>query len=148
MTDQHAHTYVMKTYETRDAENYFSNEVSAFQKLQREGKDPNIIGFHGSFTQNGTFNVLLEFADKGTLEEYFEKTSPPSSGEDVIKFWRGLFKILRALNMIHNVPKGESDGPQFFQGYLALSSIVCFRSTDYLQLPPGREACQHPYQKQ
>jgi len=75
-----------------------------------------IIGLHGSFVQNDTYNLVLEYANKGTLEDYFRTTAPPYSGDDVIKFWRGLFSVLYALKVIHEAPYGDPDGPQIFQG--------------------------------
>lgn len=77
-----------------------------------------MIAFHGSFQQCGTFNVILEYADCGTLEDYFAKKYPPSSGEDIIMFWERLFNVIKALSKIHDVrpPKGAV-GPGIFQGY-------------------------------
>ena len=80
------------------------------------GRHRNIIGYHGCFIHNGTYNVILEFADKGTLEEYFAREAPPTSGEDIIAFWRGIFGIIGALVSIHGIPYGDLDGPQIFQG--------------------------------
>jgi hypothetical protein len=52
------------------------------------------------------------------LEDYFAKTYPPSSGEDIITFWERLFNVIKALSKIHDVrpPKGAV-GPDIFQGY-------------------------------
>ena len=80
------------------------------------GRYRNIIGYHGCFIHNGTYNVILEFADKGTLEEYFAREAPPTSGEDIIAFWRGIFGIIGALDSIHGIPYADLDGPQIFQG--------------------------------
>ena len=64
--------------------------------------------------------MLLEYADKGNLEEYFQRTQPPSTGEDIVKFWRSLFNVLKALSRIHEVRRTSATGPQIFQGYLFL----------------------------
>ena len=112
-----ANTFVLKRYRTQDAEKYFKNEVSAFRKLRNAGRHPNIIGYHGCFIHNGTYNVILEFADRGTLEQYFVKTHPPTSGEDIIAFWQGILGIVGALTNIHGIPYSNHDGPQIFQGY-------------------------------
>lgn len=57
----------MKTYRTRAGEDYYNHEVRAFKKLRHRKKPAsNVIGFYGSFVRDGTFNVLLEYADKGT----------------------------------------------------------------------------------
>ena len=57
-------------FPNRDAERYYINEVSGFSHLNYGGRtNANIIGFHGSFIRDGTYNVLLEYADRGTLED-------------------------------------------------------------------------------
>jgi len=71
-----------------------------------------LIGFYGNYRQGDSYNVILEFADKGSLEEYFRTVPPPREYEDIIEFWMGLFAVLKALTTIHNIelhsPKGES----------------------------------------
>lgn len=108
-------TFVLKSYRTRDAEEYYTNEVSAFRKFWDAGEEVSIIGFHGSFVQNGSYNLVLEHADRGSLEDYFH-TAPPYSEDDIIKFWRGLFGVLHGLELIHETPSGDQVGPQIFQG--------------------------------
>ncbi|KAH7313156.1 hypothetical protein BKA65DRAFT_517427 [Rhexocercosporidium sp. MPI-PUGE-AT-0058] len=111
---EHANTFVLKEYSTTDAQKYYDNETSAFDQI---GKHPHIISYFGSFTRSGTFNVILEYADKGTLKEYFEKQLPPSSGEEIIKFWEGLFQLIDALWRIHTVNGDAIEGPQIFRGW-------------------------------
>jgi hypothetical protein len=115
--DQGGHppnTFVLKTYSGTDAEKLYKNEVTAFMKV---GHNQDIIGFRGSFRRGETHNVLLEYADKGTLEEYFENETPPSDGHDIIMFWESLFKITAALQRIHEVGPSRPHGTQIFQGY-------------------------------
>jgi serine/threonine protein kinase len=61
-----------------------------------------IIKFHGSYTHGNDFNILLEYADKGTLEEYFQRQTPPNRSGDIIKFWDGLFQLIKAVKTIHS----------------------------------------------
>lgn len=70
--------------------------------------------------------MLLEYADRGTLEQYFKSVQPPSSGEDTIKFWRGLFKTLGALVAIHSVQpsnSAQSSHSFVFQGYTSTPTL-------------------------
>ncbi|KAL9122286.1 MAG: hypothetical protein Q9187_001163, partial [Circinaria calcarea] len=93
-------------------------EVGAFRKLVSFGKPlPTLIGFYGSYVQDGTYNVILEYIDQGNLEQYFENTAPPSSGKDIIHFWRGLFGIIQALDRIHELPPTKTGGLHFLQGW-------------------------------
>jgi hypothetical protein len=81
---------VIKSYHSgTDAEGYFEAEVKAFGKLN-EGNEPvpNLIGFHGAFSQNDTFHVVLEYANIGTLEDHFAQVSPPRQGQDILSVWK------------------------------------------------------------
>jgi serine/threonine protein kinase len=62
-----------------------------------------IIKFYGSYIHRDEFNVLLEFADKGSLEEYFQRESPPTQSANIIEFWEGLFQLIKGLKTIHSV---------------------------------------------
>jgi serine/threonine protein kinase len=94
-----AHTFVLKTYYGNDAKRYFDTEVNAFKRLR--SASTYMIRFYGAFTQGDRYNILLEFADKGSLEQYFKTVKTPKSGEDIISFWESLFMLLEALLRIH-----------------------------------------------
>lgn len=109
---------MLKTYFPSTAANSYAREVEAFRRLQQDGGETGIIGFHGSFTRGDTHNVLLEYADKGTLEDYFQKEIPPVEPEEIIQFWEALFKVIDALRRIHQT---HPDGGAFiFHGYVIL----------------------------
>lgn len=108
---------MLKTYRSRDAKEHYTSEVKAFKALIPGGAlGKSIIGFHGSFVQDGTYNVLLEYADRGTLEDYLHTTAPPTTGEDVYRFWGALFNVIKALNLIHAVPQVDPNDPPVLQG--------------------------------
>ena len=75
-------------------------EISGFRSLKHPDS---IVRFCGSFIRGDDFNILLEYPDKGSLEDFFQRETPPSRGVDIIKFWEGLFKLLEALKSIHTV---------------------------------------------
>lgn len=110
---------MLKTYQSSEsARAYFENEVNAFKKLSRsDGYDNSIIKFHGNYTQGNTHNILLEYADKGDLEEYFWRELPPTLSEEIGEFWKEMFSILDALKTIHNVgDEGLPEQSQCLQG--------------------------------
>lgn len=112
------HVYVVKSYHTPDAETYFRAEVEAFRKLNEAARPvPNVVGFYGAFMQNGSFNIILQYASIGTLEDYFTKARPPRLGNDIVKLWGNLFKLNDALIDIHEVSHSSDAGqPRIFQG--------------------------------
>src|SRR5436305_11627172 len=98
MNNNHPNTIILKRYLTKDAEEAYKQEVTGFRSLRH---CESIISFYGSYKHGDDYNILLEFADKGSLEEYFLKETPPSRGEDIIKFWDRLFQLIKALRAIH-----------------------------------------------
>lgn len=76
----------------------------------------NIIGFYGSFVRQQTYNIILEYADLGTLDEYMERTSPPSSAEDKMRFWERFLEVAHGLATIHGEDEHMGDGPQILLG--------------------------------
>lgn len=107
---------MLKTYITATAAITYAREVEAFRRLQQQGKNTGIIRFHGSFTRGDEHHVLLEYADKGTLEEYFQNEIPPVDPEEIINFWEALFKILDALSRIHRANTDGAGGN--YMGYV------------------------------
>ena len=113
------HTYVLKTYRTVDAEQYYKNEVQAFLRLRTDGKpERSVVEFFGSFLHGDTYNIILEYADKGTLEDYFQdpNTIRPSNGRDILSFWDQFTRLFNGLKTIHEPPEHGSKGPQIFRG--------------------------------
>jgi serine/threonine protein kinase len=95
-----------------------NKEVEGFKRL---GHKASILGCYGSYTERNTYNILLEFADRGSLENYFQKESPPSDREDIVKFWKALFELIDALRTIHESSNADCE-PQIFHGYATCSS--------------------------
>ncbi len=114
MSEEEASTFVLKKYETEEAKKHYDSEVAAFQKL---GPTSSIIEFYGSYIQGNSFNILLEFADKGSLAQYFREEAPPTTGEEIIKFWEGIFMLGQALAAIHQVkPRLPTNGAVTLRG--------------------------------
>ena len=91
----------MKTCSAAD-EKQHSTEVSAYRLLlQQEDLADHIVQFYGSFIYKGEFNILLEYADGGTLEHLYKNVRPPESGEELMNFWTSFTKIIRPLVRIH-----------------------------------------------
>lgn len=80
----------------------------------RKYPSPSMVRYFGSFSYQDSYNVLLEYADGGTLDHYFENQAPPSQGSDIIAFWRSYFEVTKALARLHeqdldaNDPNGHS----------------------------------------
>ena len=86
--------------------------------ILKKRRVPNITNFLGSFVHDFHYNLLLEFADRGNLEEYFRNVQIPSTVEDITSFWTELFHLIDSLMGIHNMQIGDVEDPQIFQGYV------------------------------
>lgn len=108
-----ADTFVLKTYHGDSTETYYQSKVEAFKSLN---SSPSIIPFYGSFTRAGTYNVILEYADKGTLKDLFQREPPPKTINEIIEFWERMLKIFAALQAIHDVEASARNHLGIFQG--------------------------------
>ncbi|KAL8859794.1 MAG: hypothetical protein Q9178_003626 [Gyalolechia marmorata] len=113
-----ANTFALKTYRTPEAKKYFENERDAFVQLRYGGKPPaNIIEYYGSFAREGNYNIILEYADRGTLDDYMKNTPEPKSIREITTFWTNFLPVIRGLVQIHGTEKQASDGPNILLGW-------------------------------
>ncbi|KAL9131154.1 MAG: hypothetical protein Q9217_000855 [Psora testacea] len=102
--------FVLKSFRGKNAREYFETERRAFLKLGAGKKLPsNIIGFYGSFVHNDKFNLILEYADRGNLEQFMQSAVPPSNLVDNIDFWENMFGLLRGLTLLHGLNEDNTD---------------------------------------
>ncbi|PVH73640.1 hypothetical protein DL98DRAFT_594829 [Cadophora sp. DSE1049] len=111
--DRLKNTFILKTYLGNKAEQLYDRDVIALKNSQNRGSVPGVIGFYGSFQQQGRHNVLLEFADVGTLEHYYKTISPPKNAEDIFNFWYQMFKLVKGLTFLHGGGQTMSDDEEW-----------------------------------
>ncbi|KAL9039625.1 MAG: hypothetical protein Q9214_004801 [Letrouitia sp. 1 TL-2023] len=111
-------TFVLKTYQGPDAEEHHKRERNAFMNLRYDKRpSPFIIAYHGSFVDDDTFNIILEYADRGNLEDFMKATPEPLTGEDMIEFWDRLSNITHGLALIHSFPGDTSSNFSVLLGW-------------------------------
>jgi len=79
-----------------------SNEVDIYTSLD-DGAFEYVIRYYGSFVQQGKFTLILEYASKGTLLDYFETMPRPRTCLERTRFWQRFFSLLPALAYIHQL---------------------------------------------
>lgn len=115
-------TFVLKTYREAEAENNYKAERNAHMKLRWNGKpSPHIIACYGGFVHGNSYNLILEYADGGTLESFMRKTKPPSTIEDVLLFWDRLSEITHGIMCIHQTSRNDSSPSQRLNGWVMKS---------------------------
>ena len=111
--------FVLKQYHCGDeAKVYYENERSAFRNLNSytSGRDePSIIRCHGGYVQGKFHNILLEYANLGTLEDYFRR-QPPQTPEEILDLWTKLLDLITALKRIHALEENEILGAMPLRG--------------------------------
>lgn len=67
------------------------------------------------------YNIILEYADQGTLEDFMKTKEPPSSLEDGLLVWDRIFDITHGIAFIHGQIKDGGSASQMFHGYVLCS---------------------------
>lgn len=110
---------MLKTCDEKDTE-YHHKEVEAYKLLMnQEDNSQNMVRFYGSWIQNQTYHMILEYVGGGTLIDFFERTKQPSRYEDRIKFWRKLLELIKPVSRMHQ-PSSPDEQHRYYQGYLNL----------------------------
>ena len=116
---------MLKTYTPYYGDEQSSNEIEAFKHLRTiinsntDGKGWNaLIEHYCSFEHDGLFNIIIEYADGGNLQELFSSSDidPPSRGQDIFEFWDGLLELLQGLHLIHSINIDARDSQRVLQG--------------------------------
>ncbi|KAI0889237.1 uncharacterized protein GGS22DRAFT_177782 [Annulohypoxylon maeteangense] len=94
-------TFVLKTYHNHRFQRIYENEIDALRTLKNQ-RSPNVITYYGSFRQDGTCNIILEYANGGDLAQFLKKTPSPK-GDEVIQFWKSISLCFGGLHYIHHL---------------------------------------------
>ncbi|KAH8748010.1 kinase-like domain-containing protein [Hyaloscypha sp. PMI_1271] len=149
MCSEPSNTYALKTYHPSERESY-KCETKAYKTLSENPKLPLITTFYCDFEQekdpkDQTENedekcnsyVIVEYADRGNLEEFFQKTKPPSELQDIVNFWKHFCEIAKALYSVHTITPQTGDHSEEQAGWhydVKPENILVFsngRSSDY-----------------
>ncbi|KAK7956993.1 uncharacterized protein PG986_006215 [Apiospora aurea] len=79
----------------------YKNEVEAYTNLMRQGSQA-IIRCYDWFEQAGKYTIILEYAELGSLLDYWDSTHEPTSPNDIDTLWTSFFELLKGLAVIHN----------------------------------------------
>lgn len=121
--------FALKTYNNETYRHLYDNEIRALSVFQ-SNPHPNIVKYYGSYEQSNKFNVLLEFAESGTLQDFFSVKPPPVKNEEIAEFWESLFKVAFALERVHQLTMGESGALHCAHMDLKPSNILAFQEDD------------------
>lgn len=124
MRPEHQNTFVLKTYRGPDAKQQHEAEKAAFAKLRSDtNPSPYVIAYHGSFVDEGTENIILEYADQGSFEEFMMRTPKPSTSRDMLEFWDRFSYITHGLASIHGTERSTLTGIPMLLGYIRTLTV-------------------------
>ncbi|KAK4213566.1 kinase-like domain-containing protein [Rhypophila decipiens] len=93
--------FALKVFNS-DQKQAFEDETNALAALAKVPSD-HMVRYYGSFIQGDTYNILLEYADGGTLSDFLKETAPPVRQEDIASCWESIFGLVSALEKVHNI---------------------------------------------
>ncbi|KAL9079836.1 MAG: hypothetical protein Q9157_001292 [Trypethelium eluteriae] len=109
-------------------------EILAYEAVRRsfDGRtESGIIGFYGSFEHREAFNVILEYANHDTLEEYMTTLPPPMKTEDIF-LWH---QDIRPTNILCQLSEGQSPYQCMFKlADLGLSHLIDYEQESHMAL--------------
>ncbi|KAI9709970.1 MAG: hypothetical protein M1820_003048 [Bogoriella megaspora] len=111
-------TFVIKTFHTFADSDESENELEAFVKVRDNAPDAQgLTKFYGSYRHGSSFNILLEYCNGGTLEDYFKTIPRPSRSREIANFWDSLLKLVLGVCSISDIKVTDADGEQTLQGF-------------------------------
>ncbi|KAL9086936.1 MAG: hypothetical protein Q9159_003897 [Coniocarpon cinnabarinum] len=117
-------TFVLKTYHPSEGESSYYNETQAFQHLRNTTylETQSFITYYTGYEHlhaksQKTFNIILEYADGGDLEDMFQTQDEPRSPSEIASFWLRFLDVLKALRSIHNIKVDGNRGNRMLNGW-------------------------------
>mmetsp|Transcript_41345 Transcript_41345/g.50123 ORF Transcript_41345/g.50123 Transcript_41345/m.50123 type:complete len:723 (+) Transcript_41345:289-2457(+) len=71
------------------------NEIKVLATLAH----PNIVGYYGSFMEDGVLNVVMEYADNGSLFQHIQRAKSPFSESEILQMFA---QLLLCLDYLHS----------------------------------------------
>ncbi|KAK3687787.1 hypothetical protein B0T22DRAFT_378036 [Podospora appendiculata] len=130
------HTIVMKEFnlDEDDSGYTFDNEMEAYIALENnqhlDAASEYFLQYYGSFKQNGKGFLLLEYADRGSLDQFFSKEQPPHEWDELYEFWSALLNLIRGLVLLHNLNRDQTNNLRGIHQDLKPANIFVFKEGD------------------
>ncbi|KAL3712888.1 hypothetical protein TMatcc_001590 [Talaromyces marneffei ATCC 18224] len=104
---------VIKEYPKSEIEHSFKNELKAYMSFHYAGDEPYVskyfLKYYGSFKQNNKGFIILEYADEGSLLEFFKSNQVPRTREELHGLFENLSDLLYGLRILHAKDLGKTN---------------------------------------
>ncbi|KAK2607656.1 hypothetical protein N8I77_006319 [Diaporthe amygdali] len=122
---------VLKSYGSLYKSNYY-NEIKAYNAFNNATPCENIVKCLGSYHVQPLapgsglkFTILLEYANRGSLLEVYQKNDPPVTFAETKAFWSNLLQVAKGLMVAQNTPP-KRPGASCVHQDLKPSNILVF----------------------
>ncbi|KAK4231946.1 kinase-like domain-containing protein [Podospora fimiseda] len=106
----------------------FENEVRAYISIANSGQSRTaaryFLDYHGSFRQGGKGFIILEFANQGSLVDFFQTNDLPTTREELYSLWESFQNLASGLMLLHDINDYDLCG---IHQDLKPSNILVFR---------------------
>lgn len=94
---------MLKTFTGSEGKRQFESETLGYIETQSSGGPiASLLKYYGTYTHgDDEYNLVLEYADGGTWEEFMKAHSPPGREQDIISVWKSLLDVSQALHRAH-----------------------------------------------
>ncbi|KAI2640876.1 hypothetical protein GGS26DRAFT_540133 [Hypomontagnella submonticulosa] len=101
-SDPRSALFAIKTHHGKRGRPNFERELHAYETITaQENYDQHVVCAVSAFSDGESHNIVLEYADGGNLEWYFEHIDPPSNNEQFTTFWESILRFYTAVQWIH-----------------------------------------------
>ncbi|KAK3267216.1 hypothetical protein CYMTET_24218 [Cymbomonas tetramitiformis] len=90
--------FVIKRIFVEDQSSEDREEVMNEIKVLAMVAHPNIVGYFGSFMEDGILNVVMEYADNGSLFQHIQRAKAPFSEQEILSYTA---QLVLALDHLH-----------------------------------------------
>lgn len=106
--------FLLKTYNllVPRYEEEYRREHDAYSLVASSDPCKNITRFYGSFQQEDTGSLILEYVEGGDLLNYLRTTPRPQTPDDIRSFWKSISGLPFALHKVHQATETSPQLPR------------------------------------
>ncbi|KAK8026406.1 serine/threonine protein kinase [Apiospora marii] len=115
----------------------FDDELEAYRTIQKNKyTNKNIVEYYGSFQWRSEdnvqhFTIILELAEEGSLHDLYKRNDPPTTIEDIRRFWKSFLGLVEGIEALHAY--SNSNGYTIIHQDLKPSNVLVFRTNSLSQ---------------
>ena len=94
--------YVIKEIQMKEASKEEADQLKKESKILSSINNDNVVKYYESFTENGTFNIVMEFCEGSDLAKYINEHKQNNQKIEEKQIYKFIYDICQGLLDIHN----------------------------------------------